>query len=98
MIGADFDSLEDKISALTTKDPNKMAVYESGYDGHSLRSAVYWPEKMPDIKLLEESEEYYSLTDKTGTKYVKGGTVVLCPIKGKITIEEYYANRTLETN
>ena len=27
MVGADFDSLEDKISALTTKDPNKLKVY-----------------------------------------------------------------------
>lgn len=27
MGGADFSSLEDKISALTTKDPNKLKVY-----------------------------------------------------------------------
>jgi DNA polymerase I-like protein with 3'-5' exonuclease and polymerase domains len=27
MVGADFSSLEDRISALTTKDPNKLAVY-----------------------------------------------------------------------
>lgn len=47
--GLDFDSLEDRISALTTKDPNKLKVYTDGYDGHSLRAYTYWPEKMPDI-------------------------------------------------
>lgn len=47
--GLDFDSLEDKISALTTKDPNKLIVYEKGMDGHSFRAYSYWPEKFPDI-------------------------------------------------
>lgn len=47
--GIDFASLEDRISALTTKDPNKLKVYTDGYDGHSLRAFAYWPEKMPDI-------------------------------------------------
>lgn len=48
-VGADFDSLEDRISALTTKDPNKIKVYTDGYDGHAYRAFNYWPEKMPDI-------------------------------------------------
>lgn len=47
--GADFDSLEDRISALTTKDPNKLKVYTDGYDGHCLRAYGYFSEKMPDI-------------------------------------------------
>ena len=47
--GLDFASLEDKISALTTKDPNKLKVYTDGYDGHSLRAYAYWPHLMPDI-------------------------------------------------
>lgn len=47
--GLDFDSLEDRISALTTKDPNKLKVYTDGFDGHCLRAYTYWPEKMPDI-------------------------------------------------
>jgi DNA polymerase-1 len=42
--GADFLSLEDRISALTTKDPNKQKVYLEGYDGHSLRAYSYYPE------------------------------------------------------
>lgn len=47
--GIDFASLEDRISALTTKDPNKLKVYTDGYDGHAMRAVAYWPEKMPDI-------------------------------------------------
>jgi len=48
-IGLDFDSLEDKISALTTNDPNKLKVYTDGYDGHSLRAYSYFTERMSDI-------------------------------------------------
>jgi DNA polymerase-1 len=47
--GLDFASLEDRISALTTKDPNKLKVYTDGYDGHSLRAYAYFSEHMPDI-------------------------------------------------
>jgi DNA polymerase-1 len=47
--GADFNSLEDYISALTTKDPNKLAVYEKGFDGHCLRAAYYFRDECPDI-------------------------------------------------
>lgn len=43
-IGLDFSSLEDRISALTTKDPNKLDVYLKNYDGHSLRAWYYYPE------------------------------------------------------
>lgn len=48
-VGLDFDSLEDKISAVTTKDPNKLKVYTDGYDGHCLRAYAYFGDKMPDI-------------------------------------------------
>ena len=48
-IGIDADSLEDKISALTTKDPAKLQVYIDGFDGHSLRAYAYFGEQMPDI-------------------------------------------------
>lgn len=47
--GIDFDSLEDRISAVTTKDPNKIKVYTDGYDGHCLRAYSYFKEQMPDI-------------------------------------------------
>lgn len=49
LLGLDFSSLEDRISALTTKDPNKLKVYLDGFDGHSLRAYSYWTEQMPDI-------------------------------------------------
>lgn len=48
-VGLDFASLEDRISALTTKDPNKLKVYTDGYDGHSLRAFSYFRDQMPDI-------------------------------------------------
>ena len=48
-IGLDYASLEDRISALTTKDPNKLKVYTDGYDGHCLRAHAYFGEHMPDI-------------------------------------------------
>lgn len=52
--GADFNSLEDYVSALTTRDPNKLKVYEQGYDGHGLRAFNYWPEKFPYEEITPE--------------------------------------------
>jgi DNA polymerase-1 len=49
--GADFNSLEDYISALTTKDPNKLNVYIMGFDGHCLRAAYYFREQLLHIDL-----------------------------------------------
>lgn len=49
--GADFNSLEDYISALTTKDPNKLNVYIKGFDGHCLRAAYYFRDELPHIDL-----------------------------------------------
>lgn len=48
-VGLDFASLEDRISALTTKDPQKLKVYTDGYDGHSMRAHAYFGDQMPDI-------------------------------------------------
>jgi len=49
MCGADSASLEDRISALTTRDPNKLKVYTDGYDGHCLRAYSYFQHAMSDI-------------------------------------------------
>jgi DNA polymerase I len=49
MAGADFNSLEDMISALTTKDPNKLKVYIDGYCGHCLRAFYYFKEQCTGI-------------------------------------------------
>jgi DNA polymerase-1 len=51
--GADFNSLEDMISALTTKDPNKLAVYTQGFDGHCLRAAYYFKDQCLDIDVTD---------------------------------------------
>lgn len=48
-IGLDYASLEDRISAVTTKDPQKLKVYTDGFDGHSLRAHSYFGDQMPDI-------------------------------------------------
>lgn len=64
-VGIDYFSLEDRISALTTKDPNKLDVYLRGYDGHSLRAWYYYPElqhidvnNVEAINNIEHSPEY----------------------------------------
>ena len=57
--GLDFASLEDRISALTTKDPQKLRVYTEGFDGHSLRAQAYFPEEMPDIIKASDSDVCY---------------------------------------
>ena len=49
LLGLDFASLEDRISALTTRDPQKLKVYTDGFDGHALRAVAYFGEHMPDI-------------------------------------------------
>jgi DNA polymerase-1 len=46
---ADFSSLEAKINALLTDDPNKKKVYTQGYDSHSLAAYAYFSEQMLDI-------------------------------------------------
>ena len=58
--GLDFASLEDRISALTTKDPNKLKVYTDGYDGHCLRATAYFGESMSDIELAPAGAECYT--------------------------------------
>jgi DNA polymerase-1 len=50
-VGLDYNSLEDYISALTTKDPNKLRVYEEKFDGHCLRAAYYFADQMEGIDL-----------------------------------------------
>jgi len=60
--GADSDSLEDRISALTTKDPNKLKVYTDGYDGHCVRAFSYFPDRLPDI--VDTVESINSIKEK----------------------------------
>ena len=73
-VGLDFNSLEARINALLTKDPEKMKVYSEGYDSHCLNTYTYWAEKMPDIQLAEKGDECFRLVDKESNKvfYLKG--------------------------
>lgn len=57
--GLDFASLEDRISALTTRDPNKVKVYSEGFDGHSLRAYGYFHDEMPDIRQASDNDRAY---------------------------------------
>jgi DNA polymerase-1 len=65
MVGADFNSLEDMISALTTRDPNKMKVYIDKFDGHSLRAASYFREE------LEAEGIFINMTDPVSVNQLK---------------------------
>ena len=49
LVGVDFASLEDRISALTTRDPMKLKVYTDGFDGHCLRAFSYFGDQMEGI-------------------------------------------------
>ena len=105
MVGADFSSLEDRISALITKDPNKLKVYEDGYDGHCLRAYYYFSDDMPDINPNSVSS-INSISDKYpkqrqdskgptfcltygGTRYALVETCGL-PLNTAIQIEQSY--------
>lgn len=68
--GADFASLEDRINALLTQDPNKIKVYTDGFDGHALRTVAYFGDQITGIDvnspdsvntIAEKSSPYYHL-------------------------------------
>ena len=67
--GLDFDSLEDKISAVTTRDPQKIKVYTDGYDGHCLRAFAYFGEHMPDIQTCPPTATAYKVKAGDETFY-----------------------------
>ena len=78
LIGADFSSLEDRIAALTTKDPNKLKVYEDGYDGHCLRAYAYFKDQMPDIRQIPENsalKTYCANVNGTDICFTSGDTI-----------------------
>lgn len=64
-VGVDFNSLEDVVYTLITRDPNRLKVYTDGYDGHSLRAFSYFRDQMPDIEDTLES------INSIGSKYKK---------------------------
>ena len=88
-IGLDFASLEDRISALTTKDSNKLRVYTEAYDGHCLRAYSYFKEYMPDIILADGSEYCYKANVGGSDIYWKASDEILYKDK-KYSGEEFY--------
>ncbi len=75
--GADFNSLEDYISALTTRDPNKLKVYTDGYDGHSVRAFKYFPDDLPGIIDTVESINTIKKDFEDVRKWSKAPTFLL---------------------
>ena len=91
LIGIDADSLEDRISALTTKDPNKLKIYEDGYDGHCLRTYAYadgtehWYDK---VRQAEPTEETFKITVGEDTYYLKGTDTAMDETGQVLTVVE----------
>lgn len=92
--GADFSSLEDYISALTTKDPNKLDVYLKGYDGHCLRAYAYFKDEMPEIRQAEETERCFAIEVSGQTLLCKSGDLVVMPDGTKLPVEAYFATHS----
>lgn len=65
LVAVDFDSLEDRIAAKTTQDPNKLKVYTDGFDGHSLRAYHYYPNDIP--RMNEVPDEINIIADTHST-------------------------------
>lgn len=70
-IGLDYNALEDRISALTTKDPEKIKVYTEGFDSHCLRAYTYFKEQMSDIteQLEKEPEKEVEIINSIKSKH-----------------------------
>lgn len=84
--GADYASLEDVVNSLLTKDPNKLKVYEDGYDSHMLRTVNYLPEQFKHIKRGVEGEKYYSVNDV----YMSSNDMFRTEYGTNLSIEELY--------
>ena len=67
--GLDYASLEDRINTLLTQDPNKRKVYTDGFDGHSLRTVNYWPDKFTHIDANNPSEVNNIVGTEEGAYY-----------------------------
>nr|DAF52244.1 MAG TPA: DNA POLYMERASE [Podoviridae sp. ctIKM86] len=86
-VGLDYSSLEDHISALVTKDPNKLKVYTDEYDGHCLRAYSYWTSLMPDItakldEIHKEGKVYKVTYDDGSIEYLNENNPKLIKLRG----------------
>ena len=88
-VGLDYASLEDHISALVTKDPNKLKVYTDEYDGHCLRAYSYWKNLMPDItaqldEIHKEGKVYKVTYDDGSVEYLNEHNPKLIKLRGNL--------------
>lgn len=97
LCGLDFASLEDKISAVTTKDPNKIKVYTDGYDGHSLRAYAYFGSKMPLIRQSDDSKRAFQITQDDKPIVLLEGDPITLP-DGQIVFVEAYFDMMVHSN
>ena len=84
--GSDFDAIEDKTNALITKDPNKLSVYERGFDGHSLRAHTYFGDRMPNLIRPGNRRVFQINQDNTLYVLFEGDMVEFDPLKIKQSI------------
>ena len=68
LVGADYASMEHKANALLTGDPNMLAEYIAGTDGHSLRAFQYFENEFP---MSFRKKVYYVRKHKSHKKYYK---------------------------
>ncbi len=59
---ADFSALEDRVIANISNDPNKIAVFTEGLDGHSLAACYYFKEEI--IELIGPYDDYKEASRK----------------------------------
>ena len=86
---ADFASLEDRVSALLTKDKNKLKVYTDSFDGHCLRAYAYFKNAMPDIQMQTEGRTYCIETNEGEKKYMHESETIKLNTGKEITLKEY---------
>jgi hypothetical protein len=87
-------NVEAVVNALLTKDPNKLAVFIDGFDGHCLNAYNYFKEQMPDIEFYSEDSmidtfmyDGIPLSSNTLVEY-EGKQGYLCLLEGTITFTE----------
>ena len=94
MVGADFSSLEDYISALTTRDPNKLVIYEQGLDSHAFRAKSYWPDQIPDIELGTSGDRCFRIQINGQDLLCKSGDFIIDEFGNKTLVEDFYDTHT----
>lgn len=66
LLGADYSSLEHRVNALFTGDPNMLDEYTSGLDGHAFRAFFYFRDRLKklDPKLVKDIDKALKERDK----------------------------------